>query len=73
MSTETYLTELFCNAVYIPAALMCYLPMRNQLRYGAKKTLIGVLALCVSVPPLALLDAACSVGYNILPHCGGTA
>ena len=67
MSMESYLTEFFCYCIYFPAALLCYLPMRNQLKYGAKKTLIGMgLLLCVSVPLLALIDAAWSVGYNVL-------
>ena len=67
MSGGTYLIELLCYCVYFPAALMCYLPMRNQLRYGTKKTVIGMgLALCISVPLLALIDAACSLGYNVL-------
>ena len=67
MSGGSYLIELLCYSVYIPAALMCYLPMRNQLRYGTKTTVIGMgLVLCVSVPLLALIDVACSLGYNVL-------
>lgn len=67
MSTEAYLTDLFCSGVFIPAALMCCLPMRNQFRYGMKKVLIGTgLALCVSMPLLSLLDVAYSMAYNVL-------
>lgn len=67
MSMEAYLTDLFCSCVFIPAALMCCLPMRNQFRYGAKKVLIGTgLALCVSMPLLSLLDVAYSMEYNVL-------
>ncbi len=67
MSAEGYLTELFCNGVCFPAVLLCYLPMKNRLKYGQKETLTGaVLALCVVVPLLALIDSNRSVGYNML-------
>ncbi|MBR0280820.1 MAG: sensor histidine kinase [Oscillibacter sp.] len=67
MSMETYLTDLFCSGVFIPAALMCCLPMRNQFRCGVKKVLMGTgLALCVSIPLLTLLDTAYSMKYNVL-------
>ena len=67
MNMETYLTEFFCSCVCIPAVLLCYLPMKNRLKYGRKKTLIGMgLILCVVVPILALIDSSRSVGYNMM-------
>ncbi len=39
MSAEGYLTELFCSCVCFPAVLLCYLPMKNRLKYGIKMTL----------------------------------
>ena len=62
-----YLVELFCYCVCIPAALLCYLPMQNQLRYSRKKTLLGMgLILCVGIPLLTLIDVAFSAKYNVL-------
>ena len=62
-----YLTEFFCYSVCIPAALLCYLPMRNQLKYSREKTLIGMgLLLCVSIPLLTLIDVVLSAQYNVL-------
>ena len=67
MNMETYLTEFFCSCVCIPAVLLCYLPMKNRLKYGRKNTLIGMgLILCVVVPILALIDSSRSVGYNMM-------
>ncbi|MCR5486489.1 MAG: ATP-binding protein [Lachnospiraceae bacterium] len=68
MSMEGVLTGFFCSCVSIPAVLLCYLPMKNQLKYGRKNTIIGmVILLCVMVPLLALIGSNRSVGYNILP------
>ncbi|MBO4373485.1 MAG: GHKL domain-containing protein [Lachnospiraceae bacterium] len=67
MSMESYLTELFSNLVFIPAALLCYLPMKNRLKYGRKKTILGMsFALCVFIPLLALVDTVFNAGYNML-------
>ena len=67
MSMESYLTELFSNLVFFPAVLLCYLPMKNRLKYGRKKTAIGMgLALCVTVPLLAFIDLYFGAGYNVL-------
>lgn len=67
MNMESYLTEFFCSCVSIPAVLLCYLPMKNQLKYGRKKTFTGMsLALCIAVPLLALIDTNRAVGYNML-------
>ncbi len=67
MNPESFLTEFFCSCVCIPAVLLCYLPMKNQLKYGRKKTLTGMgLALCFAVPVLALIDTAWAKGYNML-------
>ena len=66
MNTEAYLTEFFCSCVCIPAVLLCYLPMKNRLKYGRKMTLIAMgLLLCVIVPLLALIDSNRYVGYNM--------
>lgn len=67
MSANVYFTELLSYLVFFPAALLCYLPMKNQLCYGAGRTAvrtIGVLGLLT--PLLALVDAAFSLGYNTL-------
>ena len=67
MSWNAYLVELFFYFIIIPAALMCYLPMRNQLKYGMKKTVIGMgSVLLVSIPLLALIDAMLPIEYYIL-------
>ena len=67
MNWGGYLTELFCNCVCFPAVLLCYLPMKNRLKYGKIRTLTGAVpALCVVVPLMALIDSNRSVGYNML-------
>ena len=67
MSLAPNLIESIFYCVLFPAALMCYLPMRNQLRHGTKKTVIGTgLALCVIVLAMTFFDLAFSAGYNIL-------
>ena len=67
MNAENYLTELFCSLVSFPAVLLCYLPMKNRLKYVKKKTLIVMgLILCFVVPLMALVDSVWSAGYNML-------
>ncbi len=39
MDFEKYLAVATDYAILIPAAILCYLPMKNQLRYGVSKTL----------------------------------
>ena len=46
MSAEGYLTELFCSCVCFPAVLLCYLPMKNRLKYGKKMTLACAVISC---------------------------
>lgn len=67
MSVSSFWTEFLCYLVYLPAAILCYLPMRDQLRSGARKTSVGAgILLCVSIPCLALADVNWSLGYNVL-------
>ena len=39
MDFEKYLAVVSDYSILIPAAILCYLPMKNQLRYGVSKTL----------------------------------
>ena len=67
MSISSFWTEYLCYLVFLPAAILCYLPMWNQLRASARKTSLGAgILLCVSIPCLALIDAGWTFGYNTL-------
>lgn len=64
---QNYWKELLSWLVFFPAALLCFLPMRNQLRLGRRGTAVTVvIALALALPVLALLDAAFPLGYNTL-------
>lgn len=64
---RTYWKELLSWLVFLPAALLCFLPMRNQLRLGRRGTaVIAGVSLTIGLPVLALLDTAFPLGYNTL-------
>lgn len=81
-----YMADIFQFLALIPAAFLCFLPMRNQLRYSAEKTIglcsVGVMALIiVSVFLTAAFHfdvnavyfsvmAVCFVCYHRLLKCG---
>lgn len=67
MSAASFWTEFLCYLVLIPAAILCYLPMRDQLRSSPRRMLLraGIL-MGVAIPGMALADAALDLSYNAL-------
>ena len=67
-----YLTSLLSNYVFLPAALLCYMPMRNRLRYSPRGTFIRVAPLLVAVIAVtSFIEAYYSLSYNAsLPFWG---
>ena len=62
-----YLPTLLSFFIILPAAVMCLLPMRHQLRYPLKRIiLVWVLLFGVSVPPGAWLVVRFSLDINIV-------
>lgn len=69
---ERYLLILLSSLAVIPGALLCYAPMRGQLRFGVKKTILfcaGVLA--AGVPLWALIEYKFFAGSDLalIPLC----
>lgn len=65
-----FLTELMQFMVLIPAAILCFLPMKNQLTMHPKKIIAYIgLALAVMIPVSALILATANVpaNYVMLP------
>lgn len=56
---KAYLTLLPQFMVLLPAAALCYLPMKNQLRYSRRKT--ALLCLLFFIPYASLSAAACLI------------
>lgn len=51
MTLSDFLLEMVQFFVFIPAAVLCYLPMKNQLKYsGFKITLCVAGAFCITIP-----------------------
>ena len=62
-----YLPTLLSFLIILPAAAMCLLPMRHQLRYPLRRIILfGVLLLAVSVPPGAWLVCRFSLDMNVV-------
>ncbi len=67
MNSITYLTSLLTYLVFIPAAVLCYLPMRSRLRLGVRRTVLsGALLFLSAVPVLSFLETHFALGYNVL-------
>ncbi|MCR4658654.1 MAG: GHKL domain-containing protein [Lachnospiraceae bacterium] len=61
MTLKPYVTELLSFLVILPAGLLCYLPMKDKLRFKPQRILIYFLLLfLVSTPPAAYI--ACRFG-----------
>lgn len=57
--TKAYLTLLPQFIILIPAAVLCYMPMKSRLRFSLKKTVIYCLA--IFAPYAALSAGACLI------------
>ncbi len=65
MSLYAYLAELLQFLVCIPAAALCFIPLRNQLIFSLKKTaLIVFSSLAALIPVMAALCAFTSLNAN---------
>lgn len=71
---QRYLTIWFVYLLLLPAAVLCYAPMKRKLRYSMKKIAIfGALLLCVSSAICALLEyhffTYSNVNLLFFPYC----
>ncbi|MDO5399116.1 MAG: GHKL domain-containing protein [bacterium] len=67
MNLREILLDMIQFLVVIPAAVICYMPMKNQLRYsGIKIFLLIAAACCLFVPSAALLRSVFSVNANTI-------
>ena len=61
------LNAMLSYLIYFPAAILCLLPMRNQLKHGLFRTAVTCLiALVLIIPAAAWLDVRFSLGSNVL-------
>lgn len=67
MHAPAFWTELVSYLIFFPAVFICYLPMKNQLRSGCRRTILktGVF-LGILVPVMALVDEALFLGHNVI-------
>ena len=67
MNTTIFVTKLIQFLVIIPAAFLCYLPMKNQLRYRPEKIfLLSILCLGITLPICSLIAAYFLLDTNFL-------
>lgn len=68
---KIYLLKLFQFVIIIPAALLCYMPMKNQLWYAPKKIVLKSLALFLLTAPLlaiVCLYADFNINFIFIPY-----
>ena len=63
MTREAYLTELLSYLPFLPAGALCYLPMRNQLRYSRIRILLVICLLFLLLIPVVTW-LTCRYGIN---------
>ena len=67
MRTTPFLLSLVSWLPILPAAVMCYAPMGNQLRHRGRGTYIRIMLLiCLLMLALSYLEATFPMGYNTL-------
>ena len=65
--SEQIIINLLSYGIVLPAAILCFFPMRNQLRFGYTFSLVGMIsALIVMIISVSILDAKGLLGYNAL-------
>ena len=58
VTPEKYFACVAVNLIFVPAAVLCFAPMRNKLKFGALRTfIIASVALVVSILAISALDA----------------
>ena len=69
MNTASYLTSLLSEYAILPAAFLCFAPMKNQLRDSARSVWLRItLCLAVLLPVTSFLEAYFRLPYNaVLP------
>lgn len=67
MTLESYIAELLSYMAFIPAAVLCFFPMRNQLKFSLK-TIMGTMLLLfvITLPVAAYLTCRFSLAENAL-------
>ncbi len=64
---HSFLNELVSYLVILPAALLCFFPMKTQLRYSRKRTfLFSAAFLVLLLPSAAWVDAVLNLDYQAL-------
>ncbi|MCR4908710.1 MAG: GHKL domain-containing protein [Lachnospiraceae bacterium] len=67
MTPTACLVSLLSYLVIVPAAFLCFAPMKNMLKFGRKKTLAAVVAvLAVLIPLSAFLECRFRLSFNKL-------
>ena len=65
MSIHGFLTSVLSWYAILPAAVLCFAPMRNSLKKSATATLMKMsLTLIPLILSAGLLESAFSLGYN---------
>lgn len=72
MTLSVYLNELFSYSILLPAAVICYFPMKNRLKYGRARICLQImLTLAVLIPAASYLNYRFHPDENalMLPIC----
>ena len=67
MTLESYIAELLSYMAFIPAAVLCFFPMKNQLKFSLK-TILGTMLLlfATTLPVAAYLTCRFALAANAL-------
>ena len=67
MNLHNFLISFFSWSVAVPAAMLCFAPMKNQFRFrGRKMLLFGLLFLIILLAVVSFIEAKLSLGYNAM-------
>jgi len=67
---ESYINSVVQYLVIVPAAIFCYLPMKNQLKYNIKKLILAIILVLSLVIPLSAMFCVltgCTTNSLLLP------
>lgn len=67
MNTANFSSELVSYLVLVPAALLCFLPMRNKLRYGSTFSVVAMISvLIIIIASGAAIESSVELPTNTL-------
>lgn len=59
MDWVEFFKGLFSFSIIIPASIMCYFPMKNQLRFSVKKNSVAVVSILCNYSAIIIIHNDC--------------